>query len=361
MKLIIFSRYTSKHASTRVRFIQFIPSLNLTGFKVELYSVLDDGSVNGQSSLFEMLLLRVTALVRVARQLVKIRQPFLLHIHIELFPWIPYCIERLFLKSIGIKKYSIELDDAWFHRYENHSSIFVRLLLGKKINQLMKNATVVIAGNQYIADRAIGIGSKCAVVIPTVVDTNIYAMGKAKNKIQPKLIARTKPVIGWIGSPATTKFLIKLQSVIKHLHNSNIATFVAFGADSSQLKGLPITVIPWDESKEIEMLYKFDIGIMPLADSLFERGKCGYKLIQYMACSLPVVASPVGVNSTIVMHGKSGFLASDDSEWIEFLSMLCVDSNLRLSFGKVGLERAIEKYSLTAVAPKVVSIFKSIS
>jgi glycosyltransferase involved in cell wall biosynthesis len=361
MKLIIFARYTSTQASTRVRFLQFSPSLILAGFKVELYSILDDASLSGKSSTFEMILLRVTSLVRVVRQVFTLKQPFLLHIHIELLPWVPYFIESVYLKSIGIKHYSIELDDAWFHRYENHTSIFVRYFLGDKINKLMKNASVVIAGNQYIADKAMAVGAKYVEVIPTVVDTDKYVLDIIVEKDCLEIKAQAKPVIGWIGSPATTKFLIEIQSVIKYLHNNNIATFVAFGADAILLKDLPIKTVPWDESKEVETLYKFDIGIMPLTDSLFERGKCGYKLIQYMACSLPVVAAPVGVNNSIVVHGESGFLASNDSEWIQFLSLLCADANLRASFGRAGLRRVIEHYSLIAIAPKVVSIFKNIS
>ena len=140
---------------------------------------------------------------------------------------------------------------------------------------------------------------------------------------------------------------------------SNI--FVAFGADASQLTDLPINVIPWDESAEISTLYGFDIGIMPLRDSLFERGKCGYKLIQYMACGLPVVASPVGVNSTIVLQGESGYLASTTDEWVTYLTLLCQDAVLRDKLGKVGLQRATDHYSLNVFSPKIVTIFQSLA
>jgi glycosyltransferase involved in cell wall biosynthesis len=96
---------------------------------------------------------------------------------------------------------------------------------------------------------------------------------------------------------------------------------------------------------------------MPLTDSMFERGKCGYKLIQYMACGLPVVGSPVGVNSAIVEHGKSGFLAGTSEEWSRYLRTLCADKALREEQGKAGLARATALYSLDSATPKLVSIF----
>lgn len=363
MKLSIFSRYTPTQASTRVRFIQFIPALSAAGFQIDLHHILDDESVNSHSSLFKIISSRIFSLFRVMKEVKNIKQPMLLHIHIELFPWVPYFIENSYLRLVGIKKYSIEFDDAWFHRYENHNSILIRYLLGNKINQLMKNASVVIAGNQYIADRAIKVGSQIVEVIPTVVDTDKYLLNKNKNKTNAniKFHSSTKPIIGWIGSPSTTKFLCAIKNVINHMHNNNIATFVAIGADADQLEDIVITAIPWNQSDELEKINTFDIGIMPLNDSLFERGKCGYKIIQYMACGLPVVASPVGVNSSIIIHGNSGFLATSESEWIEYLSILCSDPELRSRLGHAGLQRATDNYSLIAVAPKVVSIFKNIS
>ena len=361
MKLVIFSRYTPTQASTRVRFIQFIPALSAAGFQIDLQHILEDESVNSHSSLFKIISSRIFSLFRVMRQIKNIKQPALLHIHIELFPWIPYFIENSYMRLVGIKKYSIELDDAWFHRYEDHNSILARYLLGNKINKLMKNASVVIAGNQYIADRAIEVGSRIIEVIPTVVDTDKYLLNKNNSNTNIKFHSSTKPVIGWIGSPSTTKFLCAIKNVINHIHNNNIATFVAIGADANQLEDIAITAIPWSQSDELEKINAFDIGIMPLNDSLFERGKCGYKIIQYMACGLPVVASPVGVNSSIIIHGKSGFLATSEAEWIEYLSILCSDPDLRSRLGHIGLQRATDNYSLNAVAPKVVSIFKKIS
>jgi glycosyltransferase involved in cell wall biosynthesis len=356
MILNIFARYSSTHASTRVRFLQFFPALKEAGFDVRLFTIIQDRAVRGAGSIASIVILRVGSWLKVAHHVFRLAPDSLLHIHIELFPWLPYFIERQILRVAGIQSYSLELDDAWFHVYDRHHLRVVRFFLGTKIDKLMKGSTVVFAGNQYIADRATAAGARQVVIVPTVVDTQRYApsMTNQQSKIST---SRRMPVIGWIGSPATTPFLTRLRSVILELHNSGIATFVAIGADASQLGDVPITVLPWSELEEVRMLYAFDIGIMPLNDSPFERGKCGYKLIQYMACALPIVASPVGVNSVIVQHDVNGFLAADVQEWKKYLEILCRDNELRRKMGVAGLKRAIHQYSLAAVAPQVISIF----
>jgi glycosyltransferase involved in cell wall biosynthesis len=109
----------------------------------------------------------------------------------------------------------------------------------------------------------------------------------------------------------------------------------------------------------VELLQDIDIGVMPLPDTPWERGKCGYKLIQYMACGKPVVASPVGVNSEIVRHGESGFLAETDAEWEEALTMLAADPGLRQRMGAAGRRRVEEEYSLQVQAPRLIELICS--
>ncbi|MCF6236000.1 MAG: glycosyltransferase family 4 protein, partial [Gammaproteobacteria bacterium] len=128
---------------------------------------------------------------------------------------------------------------------------------------------------------------------------------------------------------------------------------VAVGASEDTLKELPIEVRPWSEESEVQLIQKFDIGIMPLEDSPWERGKCGYKLIQYMACGLPVVASPVGVNKKIVDHEVSGFLAHNLNEWEQMLGYLLNDQNLRQRMGEKGRSSVESWYSTHIQAPRL--------
>jgi glycosyltransferase involved in cell wall biosynthesis len=368
--LLIFARYSSSQASTRVRFTQYIPALTLAGFDVEVFPILDDDAISGRSGVLSSAWSRLKSFGRVAKRLLQERnRDSHIHIYIEMFPWLPFFVERMFLLMAGKREYSVELDDAWFHKYDTHQSALVRAVLATKIDRMMQRSTLVIAGNDYIAQRARAAKARWVETIPTVVDVDRYRChggspgcnaepASAPANPQSQGANDELPVIGWIGSPATTPLLLHIKDVIERMHHAGLARFVAIGAGASELARLPIRCIPWSEAAEVGALHQLDIGIMPLTDTLFERGKSGYKIVQYMACGLPSVASPVGANRSIVVHGQTGFLASTDDEWFEYLSKLCGSKSLRSRLGKSGLARAEEHYSLRVTAPKMVSIFK---
>ena len=138
--------------------------------------------------------------------------------------------------------------------------------------------------------------------------------------------------------------------------------FIVVGAREQDFSDTAVETRPWSEETEVESIQQFDIGIMPLQDSLWERGKCGYKLIQYMACGVPVVASPVGVNCEIVEPEKNGLLADSMEEWDRALrSLLSVDFSVRDSMGANGRKRVEEWYSLQAQAPRLLSLIRDAS
>jgi hypothetical protein len=224
MKLAIFSRYSQSQASTRVRFTQFVPAFSEAGFEVEIFPILEDASIGGKNKLAS-LWSRARSFGRVAKRLFKEPEAHT-HVYIELLPWLPYSIERGLMRAAGRKRYSIEMDDAWFHRYDSHSSPIVRFVLGDKIDKLMRDAEFVVAGNQYIADRATLAGAKQVDVIPTVVRMEKYAAAMPAPKVAPHRDSASV-VIGWIGTPATTKFLLHIESVIRELTRDKVAEFVA--------------------------------------------------------------------------------------------------------------------------------------
>ena len=334
--------------------MQFIPYLKEHNINVDVFSLLSDNSLNIKNHFVGICFSRFIDFVRTINKLSSIKHNDVVHIHIELFPWLPYWLESAILKIFSIHNYSLEYDDAWYHRYDKHPIIFFRLIYKSKIAQLMKQSQLVIAGNKYISSYAKLVGARNVAVIPTVVNFEKYNLPDKEGKVQ------SIPVIGWVGTPATTKFLVEIKSVIQYLHEKKIAVFHAFGADGAQLVGLPIEVVPWDESQEVRILCSFDIGIMPLRDSWFERGKCGYKLIQYMACGIPVVASPVGANTNIVVNGVNGFLAQTESEWIVALTSLCLDNALRIKLGAEGRRLGAESYSTSAVQAELVNLFNKL-
>lgn len=264
----------------------------------------------------------------------------------ELLPWLPSVME-LGLLSRKVRLV-VDYDDALFHRYDQHRSAAVRLILGSKIDAVMRRADLVLAGNDYLAAHARDAGCRWVEWLPTVVDLDRYAMTERGNS-QPQ-----GPVtIGWIGSPATASYLDVVAAPLAALASTANVRCVAIGAQPEQVAGTPFTAVSWSEAEEVSLLRDLEIGIMPLPDAPWENGKCGYKLIQYMACGLPVVASPVGVNSTLVEHGKSGFLASSGDQWLQALSRLVEDPDLRNAMGQQGRITVEQTYALQVQAPRL--------
>ncbi|MEQ3636265.1 glycosyltransferase [Alcanivorax sp.] len=247
--------------------------------------------------------------------------------------------DEVLLAWIGVR-YVVDYDDAIFHNYDLSSNAWVRRFLGRKIDTVMRHAACVIAGNDYLADRAKAAGAKRIVVIPTVVDLRRYSAGNG---------AGATITIGWIGSPTTQKYVEQLLPALKALSQAHAFRLMLVGATedtATRLPGIEVIVCPWSEDTEAALIREMDIGIMPLEDGPWEKGKCGYKLIQYMASSVPVVASPVGVNPDIVNGAGCGLLAANDSEWAIALLKLLNSGEIRDKFGASGRVAVENQYSI---------------
>lgn len=329
-KMLVLSKYGQRAASTRYRFTQFFPALREAGYQPELSPLLDDdylyGRYEGRLSLPSLL----RAGARRWRDLLRAGDYSVVALNYEAFPYLPAIYERLLATQAPIV---FDLDDAIFHRYD--LSPLLRPLLGRKIARIAQLSRVAIAGNAYLAEH-LSFGKNDVRVIPTVVDTTLY-------KPAPKAAGEV-PVIGWIGSPSTAVYLERVMPVIREACAGGKARFVVVGAGRNAPEGAESR--DWSEHREIADVQGFDLGIMPLADDPWSRGKCGFKLIQYMACGLPVVASPVGVNGEIVRQGETGFLASTPQEWAKALTELVASPGLRAKMGGAGRARAEAEYSL---------------
>ncbi|MDQ3078044.1 MAG: glycosyltransferase family 4 protein, partial [Pseudomonadota bacterium] len=248
-----------------------------------------------------------------------------------------------------------DYDDAIFHMYDKSSNPVVRTLLRSKLVPLLRSASACCCGNDYLREYA---ARHCerTMVLPTVVDTEIYRPPSSR-------AANASTVIGWIGSPSTWPYVRPLLPMLQALIKEQGVTFRAVGAgaaaEQDRFDGLEL--VEWSEATEVAEVQSFDIGIMPVLDRPFERGKSGYKLIQYMACGLPVVASPVGVNRQIVADGVNGHLTTSEAEWKGVLSRLIADPALRERMGEAGRASAVENYSLASQAPRLVELFQSVA
>lgn len=348
MRILLLSRYGELGASSRVRYLQYLPYFRAQGVDVSVVPLFSDAYLrslyDGGSrwqEVFAGYLRRVGVLLRARRFDVVI-------IEKELFPFMPALAERL-LRAFDVP-YAVDYDDALFHRYDLHSSKLVRWVLGRKIDAVMRHASVVVAGNDYLAKRARQAGARRVELIPTVVDTQRYQPSQAP--------PNETPVIGWIGTPKTSRYLEPLLPVFEALQAQMPVRVVAVGARAETFAGTPVETVPWSEETEVQFIQQFHIGIMPLADSPWERGKCGYKLIQYMACGVPVVASPVGVNNVIVKPGENGLLAND-GEWELQLTALLKSTAMRRSFGEQGRHDVEAWYSLQVQAPRLLQVIQS--
>jgi glycosyltransferase involved in cell wall biosynthesis len=188
-------------------------------------------------------------------------------------------------------------------------------------------------------------GASRVEILPTAVDVKKYPL------VSPR---KESPIftIGWIGSPSTAKYLTAIVPALAKVCEGGRGKVVMIGSGAVELEGVPVEVRPWSEETEVRDLESCDVGIMPLYDGLWEKGKCGLKTIQYMACALPVVVSPVGVNKEIVEDGVTGILASSNEEWARALTTLRDDKALRDRLGLAGRKRAEDRYSVQVVAPR---------
>jgi len=353
MNIVLLTRYDALGASSRYRFYQFLPFLKKKDLSFEVSFLLSDDYVENlyKGNRLNSFLSVILAYVKRFVVILSSNKFDLVWMEKELFPWLPAFLESTLLR-LG-PPYIVDYDDAIFHRYDQHRFSLVRKLFGNKIKKVMRGAATVIAGNRYIADYAEEAGARFVVIIPTVLDPGRYQ--KAYQKRNGRF------TIGWIGSPSTSRHLRVAESALNEIYRNGAVQVVTIGAQPTDLCDLPVSTIPWLEETETEDLRSFDVGIMPLPDTAWERGKCGFKLIQYMAAGLPVIASPVGANSAIVEHGVNGFLAHDTQEWIKYFKILHNDPDLRQRMGKAGREKVKKKYSLEIAAPKLISILKKAS
>ena len=352
MNCLLLSRYGRLGASSRMRFYQYLPFLRSQEIQVETAALLDDDYIRNLNSwnstnwpsMLGSYLKRV-------RSLARSRQFDLVWVEAEVLPWLPDWGER-WLSWMRVP-YVVDYDDAAFHRYDLYPLAIVRWMLGQKIDQVMKRAGLVVAGNSYLANRARLAGSGRIEILPTVVDLDRYA---------PQPSRRSNDfVIGRIGSRSTTRYLLPLQEVLRQAANWEGTSLHFVGSGKWSLTGVPAGVVDWSESSKVQAIQSFNVGIMPLQDNPWARGKCGYKLIQYMACGLPVVASPVGVNGEIVEHGVNGFLADTEADWLTALSELRSQPQLCEEFGRAGRRKVESTYSLEVTAPRLAELLKSVA
>jgi glycosyltransferase involved in cell wall biosynthesis len=355
ISVLFLTKYAYSGASSRYRCFQYLPYLEQANIDYTISSLFDDNYLNFFYKTGKVLLSNILKAFLKRLSILKTIKSFnLIVIEYELLPYFPAFLER-YLNFFKIP-YIVDYDDAIFHRYNQHPNIWIRRILGNKIATVMRYSSLVIVGNNYLADYARLAGANKIQIIPTVIDLMRYSenhVAQRKSKIF---------TIGWIGSPSTTLYLHNIAPALTKFRQYAEFRICLLGADKKfYLPDIEIENITWSEASEVSLLHQFDVGIMPLTDDSWARGKCGLKLIQYMACGLPIIASPIGVNSSIVEHGINGFLAGTIEEWIQFLLVLYNNPKLRNSMGKAGRYKVERQYCLQITAPLFVQCLQDVA
>jgi glycosyltransferase involved in cell wall biosynthesis len=273
-------------------------------------------------------------------------------IHRETSPIGPPIIEWLIAKVLR-KKIIYDFDDAiWLtdkiteSRFEN----FIRWR--SKVANICKWAYKISCGNDYLASFARKFNNN-VVINPTTIDTeNLHTQGFSE--INKNVLA-----IGWTGSTSTLKYLNQVESAIKIVQQKfNHVSFIVIADREPTLKVPSLKFIPWNKASEVQDLLNINIGIMPLPDDDWAKGKCGFKALQYLALGIPCIASPVGVNTRIIEHNKNGFLASTEADWVEYLSCLITNDHLRKQMGHAGRKKILDNYSVVSNGANFLSLFE---
>lgn len=350
MKVLYLTKYSRNGASSRLRSYQYFPLLEKEGIAVTVKPFFDEYYLNTlyakkKISKFKL----ATYYLERYFVLFSINKYDKVVIEKELFPYFFSWFEKL-LSLLNIK-YIVDYDDAIFHNYDLSPNKLIQFFLKNKIENVMKYSDCVLAGNDYLFQKARNSGARRIITFPTVIDM-------VKYESIPQKKPNDKVIIGWIGSPSTFKYVKKLSNVFKALTEEIPFEIHIIGANEVLHFQGSIHYLQWSESTEVGMIANMDIGIMPLENTPWELGKCAYKLIQYMGCGLPVIASSIGMNNEVVEDGVNGFLVENDAQWIDKLTILLKNAQLRKQFGTHGREKVEKDYSLQNNIQKLIPLLR---
>ncbi|MCA9067748.1 MAG: glycosyltransferase, partial [Planctomycetaceae bacterium] len=259
---------------------------------------------------------------------------------------------ELFLVRQRAKRLIYDVDDAVMFNGKGQPE----LRRQSRFRATVAAADLVICGNSYLADQARNHARRIE-VIPTCIDSEMF---------HPRLKSQNAGplTIGWTGSRSTNQYLNPILPVIGALGprvQFRFLSDMSEGVDLASLGNVSHRFTPWSPEVEITETASFDIGLMPLPDNPWTRGKCGFKALQYMGLGIPAVCSPVGVNGEILTHEKNGLLASSPEEWANALTRLVEDSTFREQLGQAGRKRIEEHYAVNVQAPRLIELIEQIS
>ena len=244
-----------------------------------------------------------------------------------------------------------DFDDAIYLPYVSPTNRYLSYLkFPWKTRTLCRLAAAVMAGNDHLAAYA-GRYNDRVFVVPSTVSMREY-------EPRPEPAPGRLPVIGWTGSHSSVPYLALVREALQELRRRRPFRLLLVGVEHYELPGLEVECRPWSAATEVRDLWDMDVGIMPLPDEPWARGKCGMKAIQYMGVGIPAVVSPIGANREIVVDGTTGFHAATSAEWIDRLDRVLADAELRRALGAAAREGVRARFSAETQAPRVAEILR---
>jgi glycosyltransferase involved in cell wall biosynthesis len=338
--------------SQRFRFEQYFNTLE--HFEYETSSFIDKKSweiLYKKGNNFRKVTTVINGLFKRFKTLIKASHFDFIFIHRESIPFGPPIFEFILAKALR-KKIIFDFDDAiWLNNYSQNNEILKFFKCARlRTNKSIKWSYKVSCGNKYLQNYALKLNSK-STHLPTTIDTSYHSKSRDFDS--------EKTIIGWTGSHSTIMYLDAIIPVLKQLEERFQFEFHVISDFNPKFDLKSYRFIPWNIETEIEDLSKFKIGIMPLPDTEWAKGKCSFKALQYMALGIPPIASPVGTNLDVIKHGVNGFLCTSDEEWKIALEKLLLASKKELDPIMANAIETIEShYSYNANKTRFLSLFE---
>lgn len=343
--------------SQRFRFEQYYKILNTNGIVFHVQSFLPfnrrQNFIKSSSVLGKTVGLILGFIKRIII-LFHVHQYDFVFIHREVTPFGPPIFEWVIAKVFK-RKIIYDFDDAIW-TIDTVGEFFLKKIIRyrSKVASICKWSHKVSCGNEYLCDYARQFNTN-VVLNPTTIDTKLHHVAPHHEKKGMK----GEVIIGWTGSHSTLKYLKTIEYELQQIESAHPNVEFHVIADiSPDLNLKKLKFKPWSTETEISDLAQFDIGIMPLPDDEWSKGKCGFKILQYMALSIPSVASPVGVNTKIIKDGMNGFLCNTSADWINKMEELIKNESLRKQLGDNGYKTVVENYSVPSNTDNFLSLFR---
>ncbi len=355
MKVLFITNHAATDASSRYRIYQYLPYLREMGLDVQVQPFTTaslQAMIHSKGNNLSKTAKFISATARRLWGIRLVSGADVTVVHREAFPFGPPLLERAIAK--WSKQLVFSFDDALYAHFPYASGRSARLLYRFKyprnIAPVIRASTAVIAGNKTLAAYA-GQYSERVHIIPTAIDTGKYPLRPSGP--DPQVIT-----IGWLGSSSTSPYIKLIEralSTVAERYGTRVR--FKFVGDPHLRVGIRDAVVKgWALEEELSDLHSFDIGLMPLDDSEWTRGKCAFKALQYLAVGIPVVASPVGAATDVVRDGENGLWATTQEQWTRALEVLIAQPDLRRRLGSSGRRMVEEQFSVNSTLPLLLAV-----